>query len=174
MKNMNKKELLIVLFSLILSIISGVISKDLLIGGSILFTSLLCSYYASIGKKVSYIFGIINYLIMAYVFFENNLYGLFFFSIFIFMPLNISGFINWKNNQDEDENVKVKEFTFKNSIIIVSSCIIGSLILGYLLTLIPNQNLAYMDATSNCINLCGVILMALRFKEAWWVWFLIT
>ena len=27
-----------------------------------------------------------------------------------------------------------------------------------------------MDAASNCINLCGVILMILRFKEAWWIW----
>ena len=42
--------------------------------------------------------------------------------------------------------------------------------LGYLLSLIPNQQLAFMDASSNCINLCGVILMILRFKEAWWIW----
>ena len=27
-----------------------------------------------------------------------------------------------------------------------------------------------MDASSNCINLCGIILMILRFKEAWWIW----
>ena len=27
-----------------------------------------------------------------------------------------------------------------------------------------------MDAASNCINLCGVILMILRFKESWWLW----
>ena len=53
---------------------------------------------------------------------------------------------------------------------IILSCIIGSFVLGYLLTLIPNQNLAFMDASSNCINLCGVILMILRFKESWWVW----
>ena len=42
--------------------------------------------------------------------------------------------------------------------------------MGYLLTLIPSQRLAFMDASSNCINLCGVILMILRFKEAWWIW----
>ena len=58
----------------------------------------------------------------------------------------------------------------KNSIIITLSCIIGSIFLGYLLTLIPTQRLAFMDATSNCINLCGVILMILRFKESWWLW----
>ena len=69
-----------------------------------------------------------------------------------------------------DKNVKVREFTLKNSIIITLSCIIGSIILGYLLTLIPTQRLAFMDATSNCINLCGVILMILRFKESWWLW----
>ena len=27
-----------------------------------------------------------------------------------------------------------------------------------------------MDSASNCINLCGVILMILRFKESWWLW----
>ena len=41
-----------------------------------------------------------------------------------------------------------------------------------LLNLIPNQRLALMDAASNCINLCGVVLMILRFKEAWWLWFI--
>ena len=38
------------------------------------------------------------------------------------------------------------------------------------MSLIPGQRLAIMDASSNCINLCGVILMILRFKEAWWLW----
>ena len=64
-----------------------------------------------------------------------------------------------------------QRFNLKKSIIITLSCAIGSLILGYLLTLIPSQRLAFMDATSNCINLCGVILMILRFKESWWLWF---
>lgn len=170
MKKIDKKELIIIFFSFVLSVITGIISEDLIIGGSILFTSLLCSYYASVGKKVSYILGFINYLIMGYVSFKNNLFGLFFFYIFIFSPLQINGFISWRNNEDENNNVKVREFTFKNSILIVSLCILGSLLLGYLLTLIPNQNLAFMDASSNCINLCGVILMILRFKESWWVW----
>lgn len=71
---------------------------------------------------------------------------------------------------NENNNVIVREFTLENSIIIVSSCIVGSFILGYLLNLIPSQNLAFMDATSNIINLCGIVLMMLRFKECWWVW----
>lgn len=66
--------------------------------------------------------------------------------------------------------LNIREFTLKNSILITLSCIILNLILGYLLTLIPGQRLAFLDSTSNIINLCGVILMILRFKECWWVW----
>ena len=107
---------------------------------------------------------------MGYVSFKNNLFGIFFFYIFVFAPLQIQGFIAWKKSLNVDNNIKVREFTLKNSMIITISCIIGSFILGYFLTLIPNQRLALMDSTSNCINLCGVILMILRFKESWWLW----
>ncbi len=167
---MNKKYLIIIVLCLIISIISGIISNDLIIGGTILLTGLLCAYFASEGKRINYILGLINYLLMGYVAFKNNLFGIFFFYIFIFSPLQVNGFITWNKNLNDDKNVKVREFTLKNSIIITLSCIIGSIILGYLLTLIPTQRLAFMDATSNCINLCGVILMILRFKESWWLW----
>ena len=167
---MNKKYIIITLMCLIISIVSGIISNDLLIGGTILLTGLLCAYFASEGKKINYILGLINYLLMGYVAFKNNLFGIFFFYLFIFSPLQIKGFVTWNKNLNNDKNVKVREFTLKNSIIITLSCIVGSIILGYLLTLIPTQRLAFMDATSNCINLCGVILMILRFKESWWLW----
>ena len=167
---MSKKNIIITIICIVISIISGIITNDLLVGGIILASGLLCAYFASEGKRVNYILGLINYLLMGYVSFKNNLFGIFFFYIFIFSPLQIHGFISWKKNLNQDNNVKVREFTLKNSIIITLSCIIGSLILGYVLTLIPGQRLAFIDAASNCINLCGVVLMILRFKESWWLW----
>ncbi len=165
----NKRNLLVVTLSIIFSTISGIITHDLIIGGTILLTSLLCPYYQSIGKKSSFIIGLINCLLMSYACFKNHLYGTFLLCILFIAPSQIMGFINWNKNQDDYKNVKVREFTFKNSIIIIASCIIGSFILGYLLSLIPSQNLAFMDASSNCINICATILMVLRFKESWWV-----
>ena len=167
---MNKKYIIITVICTALSIISGILTKDLIIGGTILLTGLLNAYFASEGKRINYILGLINYLLMGYVALKNNLHGIFFFYIFVFSPLQIKGFFTWKKNLNKEGNVQAREFTFKNSIIITISCIIGSCILGYILTLIPNQRLAFMDATSNCINLCGVILMILRFKESWWLW----
>jgi len=61
---MNKKYLIITILSLIISVISGIISKDLMIGGTILLTGLLCAYFASEGKRINYILGLINYLLM--------------------------------------------------------------------------------------------------------------
>lgn len=167
---MNRKYLIITIICIVISLISGILSHDILVGGTILATGLLNAYFASEGKRINYVLGLINYLLMGYISLKNNLYGIFFFYLFIFAPLQVKGFLTWNKNLNEENNVTVREFTLKNSIIIITSCIIGSLLLGYLLTLIPGQRLAFMDATSNCINLCGVILMILRFKESWWLW----
>ncbi len=167
---MNKKYTIVTLICIIMSVMSGIIVKDLVVGGTILATGLLCAYFASEGKRVNYILGLINYILMGYVAFKNNLFGIFFFYIFVFSPLQVHGYVSWKKNLNNDKNVKVREFNLKNSIIITLSCVIGSFALGYLLNLIPGQRLAFVDASSNCINLCGVILMILRFKESWWLW----
>ena len=80
---MNKKYIAITLICTAISIISGIIARDLIIGGTILVTGLLCAYFASEGKRVNYILGLINYILMGYVSFKNNLFGIFFFYIFI-------------------------------------------------------------------------------------------
>ncbi len=169
-RKINKKHLIIICLCITISLISGIVSHDIIIGGTALLTGLLCAYLASEGKRSNYIFGLINYLLMGYVSFKNNLYGIFFFYICIFSPLQIKGFLTWNKNLNAENNVKVKEFTLKNSIIITLSCLVGSFLLGYLLTLIPGQRLAFLDASSNCINLCGIVLMIYRFKESWWLW----
>lgn len=167
---MNKKYLIITIICFTISLISGILSHDLIIGGLNLLTALLCAYFSSEGKRISYILGLINYLLIGYVSFKNQLYGLFIFGVIICPILQIQGFISWSKNLNEDNNVKVREFTLKNSIIITLSCILGSFALSYLLTLIPGQRIAFMDASSNTINLCAVVLAILRFKECWWIW----
>lgn len=170
MKNEKKKYLIIITLCIIISLVSGIMSNDIIIGGSTLLTALLCAYFSSEGKRISYILGLINYLLIGYVSFKNHLYGLFFFGVVVCPILQVQGYISWSKNLNENKNVKVREFTLKNSIIITLFCILGSLLLSYLLTLIPGQRIAFMDAASNTINLCGVILSILRFKECWWIW----
>lgn len=74
---MNKKYLIITIICFVISLISGILSNDIIIGGANLFTALLCAYFSCEGKRISYILGLINHL-----------YGLFIFGVII-MP-NIS------------------------------------------------------------------------------------
>lgn len=48
---MNKKYIAITLICTAISIISGIIARDLIIGGTILVTGLLCAYFASEEKE---------------------------------------------------------------------------------------------------------------------------
>lgn len=154
----------------LMSIICGVVSKDYFLGTLILMCGLLNSYYASIGKIYNYIFGALYCLLSGYVCYINGLYGIAILSILIYFPSQVQGYLSWKKNVNNNKEVEIRGFTLKNSILITLSCIVGSLILGLLLSKIPGQQLAFLDSSSNAINLCGIILMNLRFKECWAVW----
>lgn len=52
---MNKKYIMITCICILFSLILGILSKDLIVGGTILLTGLLCAYFASEGKRVNYI-----------------------------------------------------------------------------------------------------------------------
>jgi len=154
----------------LMSIICGVVSKDYFLGTLILMCGLLNSYYASIGKIYNYIFGALYCLLSGYVCYINGLYGIAILSILIYFPSQVQGYLSWKKNINNNKEVEIRGFTLKNSILVTLSCIVGSLILGLLLSKIPGQQLAFLDSSSNAINLCGIILMNLRFKECWAVW----
>lgn len=166
----SKKNVIFTISIILFSIMCGILTKDYFVGTITLMCGLLNVYYASIGKAYNYIFGSLFCLLNAYISYNNNLFGIAIISVLIFFPAQIYGYFNWNSNRNNKSEVNVRSFTIKNSIIIISSCIVGSLLLGYLLTKIPNQRLAFLDSSSNIINLCGIILMNLRFKECWVIW----
>lgn len=166
----NNKEASVVLACIAFSAIMGILSDDFLIGGEILATGLTSAYYASIGKRINYILGCLNYLLIAYVSLKNNLYGIVISYTLIFAPLQIIGFFSWRKQLDANNTVKARKFTLLHGVLVVTASLVSSLVIGYLLSLIPSQQLSYLDATTNCINLFGVILMILRYEEAFWLW----
>lgn len=56
-----KKYIIVIFTCIFLSVLSGILTKDLLVGGTTLLTGLLCAYFASEGKRINYIFGLIIY-----------------------------------------------------------------------------------------------------------------
>ena len=163
------KDAIIIVATLIISLLLGVVFDDYIWGALTLAFGFLNAYYMAIGRWENYIYGILFTLTYAYICTINGLYGWLIFTIIFYLPVQIFGIVNWFKNKTED-SVKMKSFNLKNSIIICSSIFVGSAILGFLLSLIPSQNLAFLDSTSQIINVSGVVLVSIRFKECWYVW----
>ncbi len=147
----------------------GAIFHDYIFGPLCLWFGFLNSYYMALGLVANYIMGLGFAAVYGYIGFSSGLYGLAIFMIIITTPMQIYGIVNWIKHRGEDA-VLVKSLNLKNSIIVTISVIAGSALLGYLLSLIPTQNFAFLDSTSQIINVCGVLMMMLRYRESWYVW----
>lgn len=163
------KNSAIVLATIFVSVVLGIIFNDYIWGTITLILGFLNAYYMAIGKWQNYIFGILFTITFGYICTINGLYGWLIFSTLCYMPAQIYGLINWFKHQKGDE-VKMKSFTWKNSLIICFFILVFSVLLGFFLSLIPTQNLAFWDSTSQIINIFGVILVAIRFRDCWYVW----
>ncbi len=162
-----KKAFLYPFIIIIFSIVCGILTKDYFLGTATLMCGLLNGYYASTRRVCNYVFGLLFCIFNLYVSYLNGLYGIFAFSLIIFVPSQIQGFISWLKNRNKNNDVIVRHFDLKTSLIVIVSSLLGSLGLGYLLTKVPGQNLAFLDSTSTILNVCTIVLMNLRYKEFW-------
>lgn len=171
---MSKEKLRIILvyiFGITIPFILGILFHDYYLGPITLACGFLNSYYMAIGKWQNYVFGLIFSVTYGLACFYNGLYGMVIFTVLIYTPLQIFGIINWIRHKKEKQ-VEMKSLNFKKSMLLCGICISGSILLGFLLSLIPTQNLAFLDSTSQIVNVCGVVLVAMRYREAWYVWLL--
>lgn len=171
MNNKILKLYIVPILIIAISITFGLIFDDYIWGVIALASGFLNAYYMAIGKWYNYIFGLIFSVVNAYICTINGLYGLLIFTIIFYIPLQILGLINWIKNK-EDSIVKMRSLNFRSATILCMIVIGGSSALGFLLSLIPGQNLAFLDSTSQIINLCGVIMGILRYRESWYIWLL--
>ena len=164
-----KDTYLVPILLILLSFFIVSVSNGSFFSFAILTCGILNGWYAGLGKWYNYLFGATFTLLNAYVSFMAHLYGIAFLSAILYFPIQIHGLIDWHKKKNKNDEVRVRSFNIKNSVIITLSCIFGSIAFGVILTRIPGQNLAFLDSSSNVINICGMILMNLRFRECWWV-----
>ncbi len=157
--------ILIVLFS----IIAAVITADYFPGGIVLLLGFIAFFYQIRGKWYSYIFSIIYTFFYAIVSYLAGLYAYIFFAIVVYIPCYIYGMISWKK-KTTDGRVKTKAFSLKTTILLFAGIIVGGFGLGALMSLIPSQNMAFVDSTIQLFNVSAVILCSFRHRECWYAW----
>ena len=157
------------IITILISFILGYFSNDYFWGVVTLIFGFLNAYYMAVGKWYNYIYGLLFSLSYAYVCSSSGLYGWGIFTIIFYVPSQIFGMINWFKNK-QDDVVEMRNLGIKKAIFVCASVLFGSLVFGYLLSLIPTQQLSFLDGTTQIVNVCGVVLSLFRFREAWYVW----
>ena len=148
----------------------GILFKDkFLLGSLTLFLGFAQTYFQTKGKWYEEFVGIFETITSTIVCVLACMYGSAIFTILVYIPLSIFGIVNWKKHQN-DNIVQLNKMTASKSIITILLVIVCTAILSFLLSLIPTQRLAFWDACGDILNICGILFIALRYKEGWIVW----
>ena len=159
---------IIPVITIIMSIIFGIASGDYFFGTITLIFGFLNAYYMVIGKWYNYIYGILFALCYAYMCGRNGLFGWVFFTFVFYVPFQVLGMISWFKNKKNDV-VEMRSLNFKKATLVCGFIVVGSLLFGYLLSLIPSQHLSFLDGTTQMFNVFGIFLSLFRLREAWYV-----
>jgi len=165
-KNWKRNEIIWLAMFSFLAIILTVIWKDTLLGFSVFITGVLCVVLAAKGNLWTYVYGVYNTFGYAYISYSNGLFGEMGLNLFFYTPMNVIGFIIWRNQMNGNV-VEMRSLTTKSKVLTAIICVLGTLALGFGLSLITGQNTPYIDATTNVLSVVATILMVQRYKEQW-------
>lgn len=160
----------------------------------IAIVSLMASMMGAVGtwlavKKynINYLFGIVHVILYGLIAFVTKVYGDFALNIFIFLPMDIMGWIIWmKLNSKPDcpcpdiescTCVEQKTVSKKlgnkgwivSIVLVMAISTLMSIALYYLGDPAP-----ILDSLSTTISIFGMWLMMSYYREQWWVWLIVN
>ncbi|TYP69541.1 nicotinamide riboside transporter PnuC [Paenibacillus methanolicus] len=150
-----------------------VITKDSVFGFTVFITGVLCVVLAAKGNLMSYVFGMYNTLGYAYLAYVNGLFGEVALNLLFFVPMNVVGFYMWRSHR-RGGKLAMRQMGLNGLLLVAAICLIGSLLLGFGLSFIPEQNSPYIDAATTALSVVATILMVRRFKEQWLVYIVLN
>ena len=147
--------------------------KDSLVGIFAALTGVICVILTGKGKISSYIFGIFNTVLYAYIALGAKYYGGVMLNLIYYLPMNFVGWYMWKKhiNSETQEVVKDK-LNLKWQLGIGALCVVC--VYGYGLVLrYMGGNLPFVDSMSTVLSIFAQILCVKRYMEQWILWIVV-
>ena len=148
--------------------------SETVFNASIFFSGILCVGLIAIGRREGYLIGLYNSISYAILAYSNGLFGEVYLNIFFFLPTGVIGYIMWFRHTTDNRIVPMRSLLWTQRILIVAICIFSTIGLGWLLTLNPNQNTPFVDATTNVLSVVATFLMMWRYKEQWLLYIMLN
>ena len=121
---------------------------------------------------LNFIIGFVSsttYIIIAY---KAKLFGEVIFYLIVDLPMIFISFFMWKKNLDTKLKVYAKRLSLHNSILIIIVSLVAICIYGLFLKFVGGENV-FVDATSTVVSFIATLLMALRYREQWFMWIVV-
>lgn len=123
-------------------------------------------------KIIAWPFAIVSVSILAYVFFFQRLYSDFGLHI-IYAILNVYGWIIWSSKKDSESVTPTKILSNQVFLLSILLSILGSLVIGYLMSKYTDADVAYLDAFTTSGSLVAQYLLAKKYLQNWWLWIIV-
>lgn len=147
--------------------------KDTVIGIVSALTGIWCVILTGKGKISSYIFGMVNTLLYAYIAYGAQYYGEVMLNLLYYVPTNVLGFILWKTNMNQ-ENAEVvkKRMSVKTQVLVALGTALGVFLYGLVLKKLGG-NMPFVDSMSTMLSVVAQILCVKRYMEQWIIWIVV-
>ena len=122
------------------------------------------------GKRLAYIFGLVNSVLYAIIAYKAALYGETMLNAIYYVPMQFVGFYVWSKNMNQDTQEVVKKH-MKNMerILMVLGIALGTVVYGLLLKKMGDP-MPFVDAFTTVSSVVAMVVSVRMFAEQWWIW----
>ncbi len=136
-------------------------------------TGVWCVVLTGMGKRSTFIFGMVNVVAYIFVSYKAQYYGEVMLNLLYYVPMNVVGWFAWKKHMDEKTGqVKKRGLNAKKSLGMYVLTAVGIVLYGFILKVLGG-NLPFVDSMSTVIAVVAQILSTRRLKEQWVLWIVV-
>lgn len=162
----NRFEVVYISILLLLQVVAYVIAPDSIIGMISGLTGVLCLVYGMKGRKMTFVFGLVQTLAMTYIAWISQAYGSFLMGI-IYVISQPIGWFMWGNDE------AIRSFNTKQRRLIFVGAF-GAWLIGWYVLSSLNGQLPYFDSINLVVSFIAQALYIFKYKENWNLWIVVN
>lgn len=133
--------------------------------------SLICVFLAVKHNQWTWFFGALGVILFGLLFFEFKLYSDAALQILFFLPMQVWGFMKWKELSEQSSNSKVTLSLESTSfVMIISLIMLLTMINGFVMAGWTDASFPYADAWTTWMSVSAQILMIRKYWQSWVLW----
>lgn len=121
---------------------------------------------------LNFIVGFISSTTYIIVAFQSKLFGEVIFYLIVDLPMIIVSIFMWKKHLQSKLKVYSKKLSIHKHIVIIAISCVVVFLYAMLLKFIGGENV-FVDAVSTVVSFIATLLMALRYREQWFMWIIV-